>query len=172
MKNKKISLIGMMGTGKTSVAKYLSPQLNIKYCDLDQHISRENDLSITEIFSKYGEEYFRDLEENAIKEIINSYDNIILSCGGGSFIRQSTRNMLLNETTVFCLSASAQTIYDRIKNDNNRPLLASNKSIIQIQNIIAQRADSYNLAHYRIATDNKEISLIAKEIVEKITITK
>ena len=172
MKNKKISLIGMMGTGKTSVAKSLGEALNMQYCDLDQYISTTHNLSITEIFNKYGEEYFRGLEENATKEVIKTNNNIILSCGGGSFTRQNTRDILLNETKVFCLSASAQTIYNRIKDDNNRPLLASNNSITQIQTIIAQRADSYNLAHYKITTDNKKISLIVKEIIEKITITR
>lgn len=168
-KHTKISLIGMMGSGKTSVAKALSEKLNISYCDLDTYIAQQENLSITQIFDKFGEKYFRALEQKYIIEVSNSDQNIIISCGGGSFITPTIQEYLLKNTKVFWLKTSAEEIYNRIKNDNTRPLLSSYNLVETIKNIIKNRKNHYQLAHHQITTDNKDISKICDEIIIKIT---
>ena len=121
----------MMGSGKSYIGEALAHSLNYQFYDLDQYIVKKEKISIKEIFTQYGELHFRNLEEQAIIEIISQSKNLILSCGGGSFIKKTNRDLLLDQTIVFSLSATAETIYDRIKNDQTRPLL---QQIIQLQN--------------------------------------
>jgi shikimate kinase len=168
-KYNKIALIGMMGTGKSYIGKALANSLNYQHYDLDQYISKKEKMSISNIFIQYGELYFRDLEEKTIKHLIAQPENLVLSCGGGSFIKKTNRDLLLDKSIVFSLSATAATIYNRIKNDQTRPLLQKDNSVEKIQNIINERSKFYNQAHYNIDTNRyKKLSIIITEITNKI----
>ena len=111
---KNITLIGMMGSGKTTTAKELSKILpEFKLVDIDDEIEKSSGKKISEIFLKYGEAHFRELETNKIKQFIQN-DLQIISAGGGAFENPDNRRRLLENSFVFFLKASPQTIYDRI----------------------------------------------------------
>ena len=167
-KYNKIALIGMMGSGKSYIGKILASSLNYTYYDIDQDIVTTEKISIKQIFVQYGELYFRNLETKIIKKLINQEENLVLSCGGGSFIKKINRDLLLDKARVFCLSATAENIYQRIKNDHNRPLLQQDNSVKNIQNIIDKRIKFYNQAHYNIDTNNQKLADIIAEIKNKI----
>lgn len=161
---KNITLIGMMGSGKTTTAKELSKILpEFKLVDIDDEIEKSSGKKISEIFLKYGEAHFRELETNKIKQFIQN-DLQIISAGGGAFENPDNRRRLLENSFVFFLKASPQTIYDTIKAESHRPLLKKNFSVEKIANILSLREKNYQKANYTIETDKKTPQDIAKEI--------
>lgn len=153
-----------MGSGKTTTAKELSKILTeFKLVDIDDEIEKSSGKKISEIFLKYGEAHFRELETNKIKQFIQN-DHQIISAGGGAFENPDNRRRLLDNSIVFFLKASPHTIYDRIKAESHRPLLKKNFSIEKIANILSLREKNYQKANYTIETDKKTPQDIAKEI--------
>lgn len=162
---KKIVIIGMMGSGKTTLGEILSEKTGISSIDIDELIEKKENTTISEIFKNKGEEYFRSLEAQTIKDLINSTNKQILSLGGGAFENPQTRELLLNNSVVIYLATSPEEILKRIRQTNNRPLLKNNMTIEKITEITNKRKDNYNLAHYKILTDGKSPSKIADEIL-------
>lgn len=164
MKNN-ISLIGMMGSGKTTIGAELKKVLpEYTYVDIDNLIEKSTQKKISEIFLKYGEPHFRVLESNKIKNVMKN-DNQIISLGGGAFENEENRNILLNNSKVFYLKASPEDIFNRIKEETHRPLLKRNFSIEKITEIIDKRRKNYEKAHFTIDTTHKTPYNIVKEIL-------
>jgi shikimate kinase len=161
---KTITIIGMMGAGKTTVGKLLGQFLKFDFIDTDSEIEKQTGKSISEIFAKYGEEYFRTLEKNVIKTIFNS-ENKIISTGGGAFENKEIRDLLLENSTVVYLKTTPDVIFERIKNNSQRPLLKNNMNIETITEILNNRQKNYELAHHTIVTDNKNPNEIMEEIL-------
>ena len=161
-----ITLIGMMGSGKTTVGKELEKQLSgFTLYDTDNEIERVEGCSIPEIFKKFGEAYFREKETAAIRELMKK-DNIILSTGGGVFETPENRQLLLEKSVVIYLKASPDVIFDRIKHETHRPLLGSAFTPEKISVIIEKRRVNYELAKFTIDTDMKSPYNIVTEIIE------
>ena len=163
---KNIVLVGMSGCGKTTVGKELTTVLKgYSFIDIDEEIEKETSKKISEIFSEYGEKYFRKSEKDMIqKQLCNDYKTVI-SIGGGAFEDEETRNNILSNCIVIYLKASEKTIFNRIKNTVNRPLL-SDMSVEKINQIMSVRIANYEKAHIKIDTDNKTLYNIVKEIKE------
>ena len=167
MKYNKIALIGMMGSGKSAVAKILAKRLNYKLIELDEIFEQQQNTTISNFFKKFGEEKFRQIESNILKNSLE--DNSIISTGGGIILKQENRNLLFSENilTIY-LKASSEIIYDRIKNDKSRPLLLVENPKKEIENIIKKRESYYNQAKIKINTDDKTIDKIVEEIWKKL----
>ncbi len=162
-----IILIGMMGAGKSTVGLELSKSLiNYKLLDTDSEIEKRTNRKISEIFEKYGEEYFRQMETDFLKEICKN-NNQIIATGGGIFEREENRNILKSCGTVYYLKASAETLFNRIKNQTHRPLLKNGFGAENIKNILAKRETNYSKAHIIIDTENKPLYNIVNAIIEK-----
>lgn len=160
-----IVLIGMMGCGKTTVAKELSKLLtNYKYVDIDEEIEKSTQKKISEIFLRHGEQFFRMLETEKIKHFCKN-DNQIISAGGGAFEREENRLNLSKNGMVIYLKTSPEEIYTRIKSETHRPLLNKNFSVEKITEIIKLREPNYSKAHKIIDTNSKTPYNIAKEII-------
>lgn len=161
---KTIVLIGMMGSGKTTIGKLLGEKLNLKSIDIDILIEQNEKRTISEIFQNEGEKYFRNLEKETIKEIFTN-KNLVISLGGGAFEDKTTQELLLKNSTVIYLKTSPNVILERIKNNTNRPLLKNQMTVEKIQSIISQRQKNYELANITILTDNKNPDKIVEEIL-------
>jgi shikimate kinase len=161
---KTIVLTGMMGSGKSTIGKLLSENLNIAFLDLDNLIEQKEQNSISKIFQTNGEKYFRELEKTTLHENFSA-QNQIISLGGGTFENPETQKFLLQNSLVIYLETTPQTIFDRIKNDKSRPLLCDNMNIEKISEIIELRKKNYNKAHKTILTDKKSKNEIVKEIL-------
>lgn len=160
-----IVLIGMMGCGKTTVAKELAQQLtDFKYIDIDEEIEKSTQKKISEIFLRHGEPFFRMLETDKIKLICKN-DNQIISAGGGAYEREENRETLSKNNLVIYLKTSPDEIYTRIKNETHRPLLKKNFSVEKIAEIIKNREPNYSKAHKIIDTNSKTPYNIAQEII-------
>ena len=161
---KTIVLIGMMGSGKTTIGKLLGEKLTLRSIDIDVIIEQNEKRTVSEIFQNEGEKYFRNIERETIKKNFTNKD-LIISLGGGAFEDQLTQEHLLKNSTVIYLKTSPNVILERIKNNTNRPLLKNQMTVEKIQSIILQRQKNYELANITILTDNKNTDKIVEEIL-------
>lgn len=168
MKYNKIALIGMMGSGKSSVSKFLSKSLNFNAIELDNIFEKQEEISIKDFFQKFGENEFRKKESEILLNSLKK-ENIILSTGGGIVLKEENRQLLFNDSilTIY-LKTDPETIYNRIKKDTSRPLLQVENPKKEIENILKNREKYYNLAKITINTDNKTKEEVTKEILKWI----
>lgn len=167
MKQNNIILVGMMGAGKTTIGKELLNVLkNYTLIDMDSEIENREKMKISEIFKKYGEKHFRELETNLLKELSKN-QNQIISTGGGVFEKEENRNILKETGTVFYLKASAEKLFDRIKSQTHRPLLQQGFGIEKVKSILDNREANYSKADIIIDTENMLPQNIVKRIVEE-----
>ena len=167
-----IYLIGYMGTGKSTIGRTLTRFLMEKaagcddliYCDTDYIIEVEQRKKITEIFKEQGEDYFRDLETALLKKI-SKRKNLVVSCGGGMPIRDENAKILRDSGRVVWLDAAPETIYNRLLDDNTRPLLKDNLTIDFIRDMMDKRKPFYERAssHHVMVDD-----LTVEELVLQI----
>ncbi|MBE7705603.1 MAG: shikimate kinase [Cyanobacteria bacterium SIG29] len=162
-----ISLIGMMGSGKSTIGELLANQLNINFVDTDELIIKREKVSINEIFSTKGETYFREVEANILSNVLDN-DNQVISTGGGIVTVEKNMELLKGKSITFYLKADDKTLYERVKNSNNRPLLNDVDILNKIKTLLSNREQMYNKADYVIKTDNKTPNEVVKEIIEKI----
>ena len=163
-----IILVGFMASGKSHVGRILSERTDMRLVDADTEIVARAGKSIEEIFADEGEAGFRNLEREVIAELCGESGQII-SAGGGAFVEPENRRVMLAGGTVFCLQASPETIYRRLKTDDEsgqaaRPLLAGPDPLGRIRELLAERAEAYGQAHHRINTDE----VTAEEVAEKV----
>lgn len=164
---KNIVLVGMMGSGKTTVANLLKERLRgFELVDIDSIITALEGRSINEIFEKDSELYFREIEKNIIKEFSSMFNQII-STGGGACKDKTNLFNLKKNSIIFYLSASAEELYNRVKDDSSRPLLQTDNPKSVMENLLKERENNYKLADYEIETANKSFDTIVEEIIEK-----
>jgi 3-dehydroquinate synthetase/shikimate kinase len=152
-----------MGTGKTSVANELQKILGWEFIDIDELIIEREGRTINEIFEKEGEVYFRDVESKIIAEV-SLLDTKIISTGGGAVLRLENIKNLKQNGMVICLEASPEKIFERLKNDNSRPLLKVADPLAKIKEMLEIRKSFYENNNYAIDTTNLSVAEIAKKI--------
>lgn len=162
---KNIVLTGFMGTGKTAVGRELSRMLNMPIVDIDDEIEKKQKMKINDIFSNFGEEFFRNLETEVILKFSTSR-NTIISTGGGAVLRRENMDALKENGVIFCLSASARTILDRTSGNDERPLLKVENPLAKIEELLSFRNKFYREAGIVIDTDGKTPLNVAAEIAE------
>lgn len=162
-----IVLIGFMGTGKSAVSRCLKSNYGMNTVDTDQLIEQRESMSIPELFERYGEEYFRDLETQVLIEM-QTRENTVISCGGGAVLRRENIQIMKKIGRVILLAATPETVLERVKYSDNRPLLRGNKNVAFISELMEKRRDKYEAAADRIVhTDDKNIAQICEEIMQK-----
>lgn len=163
-----IFLIGFMGTGKSAIASYLARNYGMNIIEMDETIEQREGTTINSIFKTKGEEYFRDYETNLLKEICRE-DNYVVSCGGGTPMREENVKLMREHGTVVLLNATPETIYGRVCHSHNRPLLNDNMSVEHIAELLSVRRPKYQAAaDIVIDTDNKTKKAISDEIIHRI----
>ena len=166
-KQKNIILIGFMGCGKTTCAKWIANNKPFDFIDTDQCIVNKEGRSINEIFDRDGEPYFRKLETMVLKEFLagESMRQKVFSVGGGLPITQENRPLLKLLGYVFYLRTSVDELVKRLNKDTQRPLLAGGNVRDKIVRLMEQRKDIYEqVADKIIDTDGKDIKHIYEEI--------
>ena len=161
---KNLFLIGFMGCGKSTMARILSQETGQELIEMDETIEKEAGCTINEIFETHGESYFRDLE-SALVERIAQKGGAVVSCGGGAVLRkENVENMKKNGRIVY-LSATPETIFQRVRYSKNRPLLNGNMNIEFIRQLMEKRLAIYEQsADDIVCVDGKE----KREIVEEL----
>ena len=162
-----IVLIGMSGSGKTRTGRYLSKKLNLEFLDTDDLIIFKSKRTVQYIFDQYGEEYFRILEANIIKDLAPR-TGMVISTGGGVILNEENIKLLKQNGIIFFLKANTETLAKNIKSSSrNRPLLVKDDNLKKkIEKMYSRRKESYiSSADYIIHVDNKSVIDIADEII-------
>ncbi|TCP65436.1 shikimate kinase [Baia soyae] len=163
---KHLILMGMMGTGKSTIGQHLIQYLQYPAIDLDQWIEEKEQQTIPSIFEEFGESYFRELESKALKHFLEQSQSHILITGGGVILRRENREWMQKENgVVFHLTADVETLIQRLEQDRNRPLIQGDKAE-KIRRIWSERKSLYeSVADYSIQTDACSPEAITAEIL-------
>ena len=149
---KPIVLVGLMGVGKSTVGRRLANRLRVPFVDADHEIETAAGMSVGEIFEKFGEPYFRDGERRVIARLVDGRPQVIAT-GGGAFINDETRAMILNHAIAIWLDAPPAVLADRVKRRDTRPLLRDRDPLEVLTDLAAKRNPIYAQAPIRIASD-------------------
>lgn len=156
-----------MGSGKTSVASYLKKFLSdFELVEIDSLIVKKEEVSINKIFENKGEKYFRKIEKQIIDEVLKKHNQII-SLGGGSLENNFDFSLAKKNSYIFYLKADINTLYERIKSSNDRPLLACDSPKEKLKELLEKREKNYLKADFIIDVNNTSIKEVAN-IIEGI----
>lgn len=162
---KNLILIGFMGAGKTTIGKLLAKEKELIFVDTDERIVQEQGKSIPDIFAEYGELYFRDLETELLRRMQDDTAASVISVGGGMPMRKENRILLRELGCVIYLSASKQTILERVRNDGSRPMLNGDDLEARVEQLMKARESLYReAAHLDIRTDGRSIHQVMQII--------
>lgn len=163
-----IYLIGFMGSGKSTVAGFLCREYGLQQVEMDQQIEKEAGMTIAQIFEKKGEPHFRRMETELLKRL-QEQKNTVVSCGGGTPMREENVREMKRQGKIVLLLAEPETIYERVKNTHNRPLLEGNMNVDYIRQLMDARKDRYEAAaDICVHTDGKSMSEICREIIKNL----
>jgi len=161
---KNIIITGFMGTGKSVVAQQLACKLKMEFIDMDRIIEERQGTSIADIFARYGEKYFRAQENKLVKEL-SQKENRVIATGGGTLLSSDNARMLGQAGEIVCLYANSQTIYNRVKRKNDRPLLKEENLLSEINRLLEERKKIYDKIKWRIDTTNLNIQEVTDKII-------
>ena len=161
---KNIVITGFMGTGKSAAAKELARKLGMKFIDMDQIIEERQGTSISDIFDRYGENYFREQENELAKEL-SQKENMVIATGGGTLLSSDNARRLGQAGEIVCLYADSQTIYNRVKRKNDRPLLKGENVLGEIDHLLEERKKAYAKIKWKIDTTNLNIQEVTEKII-------
>lgn len=169
---KKVTLIGMMGSGKSKFGRQVANILKFNFYDVDHMIEKEFNMTIKELFQKHGEFYFRRIEKKTINNLIlkinENKEKVIISLGGGGFDDKETRKLLLENTNVIWLNTSLDVLVQRVGDGSKRPMIKgkTRESIMQLLNI---RTKYYSQCHNQIDTDKLNQNQVTEELIHIIS---
>ncbi len=166
---KHIILMGFMGCGKSTIGYKLSYKLKKCLIDTDSLIEEKEGISISEIFATKGEAYFRNLEVACLHALKEELDTRIISLGGGTPLKEENRGLIKELGMVIYLKASPETIYERTKRNNKRPLLQCENPRERIEKLLEERNPIYeSVADVIVQVDNKQAQEVVDYIAEEI----
>ncbi|MFH1190029.1 MAG: shikimate kinase [Candidatus Omnitrophota bacterium] len=160
-----IVLVGFMGTGKTTIATKLSHRLGMKYVSTDDLIENREKRTINEIFTKDGEEYFRDVESAVIRDAA-CMEDLVIDTGGGAVMRDENVAYMKSSGIIVCLTAAEGVIMERTKKYKHRPLLNVGDPKRKIRDLLAKRAPYYAKADHTIDTGELTVRQVVDRIAE------
>jgi shikimate kinase len=163
-----LALVGMPGSGKSTVGRHLARRLGLPFIDSDHVIEQRAGCSIREYFQKEGEEAFRDLEEQVIRELATGTP-CVLATGGGAVLRQANRDCLHDSTQTVYLRSSPEEVFRRVRHDTSRPLLQVDDPLARLRDLYAQRDPLYRqTAHFVIETGRPSVPTLVNMIVMQL----
>ena len=160
-----IYLIGMMGSGKSTVGKILAEKMELLFIDLDSEIEKTGGKSVSEIFNQDGEDHFRKLESEELKQ----YSESVVACGGGIILDEKNRQYINENGVAVLLTASMDELFKRLSDSNNRPILPDENTEKALTNLWLERKKDYlNTSDFLIETDGENPIEITNKIFSKI----
>ena len=144
-----IVLVGLMGAGKSTVGRRLAGRLSLPLVDADTEIEEAAGMQIADIFDRFGEAHFRDGERRVIARLIDGSPKVIAT-GGGAFVNDDTRALILDQATAVWLDADPAVLADRVRRRDTRPLLRGKDPLEVLTDLAAKRNPLYALAPIRV----------------------
>ena len=162
-----IVLVGLMGAGKSTVGRRLAGRMALPFVDADAEIEIAAGMTVTEIFERFGEPYFRDGERRVIARLIDGRPKVIAT-GGGAFVNADTRALILSEATAIWLDADPQVLADRVRRRDTRPLLRGRDPLKVLMDLAEARNPLYALAPIRIPSGHAPHDVTVAAILKAI----
>ena len=157
-----------MGSGKSAVCSRLHELTGMEVVEMDAILADNEKMTINDIFATKGEEYFRDKETELLTQLSDESRKAV-SCGGGAILRPQNVSLMKESGKIILLSAKPETIYDRLKDSDDRPLLHGNMNVPFIAEMIEKRRPRYeSAADFTVKVDGKNLDAICKEILALI----
>ncbi|MEC7831111.1 MAG: shikimate kinase [Pseudomonadota bacterium] len=163
----KITLTGMMGSGKTSIGKLLAKKISLPFYDSDKRIESKLNLKISDIFSEFGEKRFRQEEELICKELLGK-KKFILALGGGAILNKEIHNLMLDKTLSIWIKTNMDVLFNRLKNDRSRPLLNGVDLKKEIKKISSDREQFYSKSDICIENNDDDLGEVVEKIISRI----
>ena len=164
---KKIYLVGSMGSGKSTIGRLLAKQMKLSFFDIDKQIVDQEKMSITDIFSKFGEEYFREIESKMLEKHSHE-DNFVTSTGGGCILREQNIKILKQGLVVY-LKISINAQYERVKNRTHRPLLNGGVTKEDLARLDEERGAIYSdISDIEVEVSNFNKEDVLSSIIRKL----
>ena len=169
---KKVTLIGMMGTGKSKFGRQIANILKFNFYDIDHMIEKEFKITIKQLFQKYGEVFFRKIEKKTICDLIlkinKNKEKVIISLGGGGFDNKEIRDLLLNNTNVIWLNTPVDVLVQRVGDGSKRPMIKgkTRDSLLQLLKI---RTKYYSYSHNQINTNKLNQNEVTEKLINLIS---
>jgi shikimate kinase len=163
-----IVLVGLMGSGKSTVGRRLAQRLGMRFVDADDEIERAADMTIAEIFARFGEEHFRDGERRVIARLLTGKP-LVLATGGGAFMNEETRALIKDASLSIWLDADIPTLVERVARRNHRPLLKGRDPGEVLRDLAAVRNPVYAEAHIRVSSASSPHEHTVRAIMEALS---
>ena len=151
---KPIVFVGMMGCGKTTVGRAVAIRLKVPFFDTDSEIVRIEGVSITELFEKFGEEYFRAKEASVLADCLSGRPRSI-AVGGGTYLREENRNLIDSRAVSIWLKADVDVLWRRVSHKSTRPLLRTSDPRSTLEQLVTERTPLYRRAMIHIESENR-----------------
>ena len=163
-----IYLVGMMGAGKTTVGRLLARRLKLRFFDSDREIEGRCGVKIPLIFEIEGESRFRTREAQVLAEL-TALDGVVIGTGGGAVLSEDNRRRLAANGTVVYLRARPEDLYERVRHDRNRPLLATGDPLGKLRELFAERDPLYrSIADLTVDTGRQGVNALARQLLFKL----
>ena len=167
LKGRNIVFIGMMGSGKSAIGKRLAANLDLPFMDADNEIEAAAGMSIPDIFDSFGEEHFRQGERKVIARLM-AEGPMVLSTGGGAFMNEETRELITANAISVWLKADLETLVQRVKRKDNRPLLKTGDPEEIMGNLLKEREPFYSLASVVVESRNESHESVVEAVAESL----
>lgn len=162
-------LVGMMGVGKSTVGQKLANTLGLDFTDADDEIVEAANMSIAEVFDRFGEDHFRDGERRVIARLMEeSSAPRVIATGGGAFLQDETRSLILQEGIAIWLDAAIDTLVERVSRNKRRPLLRTGDIAAKVTSMKTEREPFYSEAHIHVRSDNGPHEVAVARILEAL----
>jgi shikimate kinase len=162
-----IALVGMMGVGKTTIGRRLALRLGLPFVDADHEIVQAAALSVAEIFDRFGEAHFRDGERRVIARLLEGEQKVIAT-GGGAFINEQTRRLMLEKACVVWLDADLDTLVERTSRKTDRPLLNTGNPRETLEKLCYERNPIYAQAPIRVQSRTKPHDIMVDIVLKAL----
>ena len=165
---KSITLIGLMGAGKSAIGRAIATQINCKFVDTDAEIVAESGLSIAEIFELAGEAKFREMERQTVQRLLGDGPQI-LSTGGGAFCQQDTRAAIKQHSVSLWIYAPPATLLSRMSKPLKRPLLQVDDPLSVLEDLAEKREPDYRQADLKVSTDGCSLQQAIARVSDRLS---
>ena len=168
IRERSIVLVGLMGSGKSTIGRRLAQRLGMAFADADDEIERAAGMTISDIFAKFGEAHFRDGERRVIARLLAGKPHV-LATGGGAFVNEETRALILNDSLCIWLDADIPTLVERTARRSHRPLLKGRDAGAVLRELAEVRNPIYAQAHIRVSSASSPHEHTVRAIMEELS---